>query len=136
LRSRVEDLGWLVSVLLERIAPRRRLAFSADAVRALYAYSWPLNIRELERTLATAVAVARDLIELTHISAAVRTAPAPAPDVDVEALSSEDRALRDALVAAMSRHDGNLAAVARELRKDPTQIRRWMKRFGLSREDK
>jgi DNA-binding NtrC family response regulator len=133
LRERREDLGLLIVTLLERIAPGRDVRFSADAVAALYAYDWPLNIRELERALAAAVAITKDRIELHHLPAALH-APAPVA-IDVGALSDEDRALRESLVAAIDRHDGNLAAVARDLGKDRTQIRRWMKRFGLSRDD-
>jgi DNA-binding NtrC family response regulator len=139
LRERREDLGLLVAALLERLAPGRDIAFAADAVAAIYAYRWPLNVRELERTLAAALAVARDRIELAHLPEAVRdpkSAAGAAPaKVDVESLSDEDRQLRDQLVDVIGRHDGNLAAVARELGKDRTQIRRWMKRFGLSRDD-
>lgn len=38
------------------------------------------------------------------------------------------------LRALFERHSGNVSAVARELGKDRTQIRRWLKRFGISRE--
>ena len=48
--------------------------------------------------------------------------------------TDEERSLRDQLAAAIQRHAGNLAAVARDLGKDRTQIRRWMKRFGLERD--
>jgi len=132
LRERAEDLALLVTALLARVASGRALTFSADAVMALYAYPWPLNIRELERALAAAAAVAKERIELHHLPAALR-ARVEMP-VEVEALSELDHALRDQLAAAMARHGGNLAAVARELGKDRTQIRRWMKRFGLDRE--
>jgi DNA-binding NtrC family response regulator len=128
LRARREDLGHLVATLL-----KRDVTFAADAVAALYTYDWPLNIRELERALAAATAVARDRIELAHLPTALREPAAPAR-VDEESLSPDDRALRDTLVAAIDRHAGNLAAVARDLGKDRTQIRRWMKRFGLSRD--
>jgi transcriptional regulator with GAF, ATPase, and Fis domain len=57
----------------------------------------------------------------------------PPPDVDLQALTSDERAQRESLLAAIERHGGNLAAVARELGKDRTQIRRWMKRFGIAR---
>jgi DNA-binding NtrC family response regulator len=141
LRDRREDLGLLVTLLLGRLGAGRDISFAADAVAALYSHSWPLNIRELERALAAALAVARDRIELDHlpVNLRVKLAPAaaatPAPSVDVSTLSPEDRALRDSLSASIDRHAGNLAAVARELGKDRTQIRRWMKRFGLSRDD-
>ncbi len=134
LRDRPEDLGMLVTALLDRAAPGRDVAFAADAVGALYAYGWPLNVRELERALAAAVAVARDRIELHHLPAALH-APAAVAAIDLSSLSDEDRAIRQSLVASVARHDGNLAAVARELGKDRTQVRRWMKRFGLSRDE-
>lgn len=123
LRERPEDLGHLISTLLAIVAPGRELAFAADAIAALYSYAWPLNIRELDRSLAAAAAVARDRIELAHLPPNVRTPVAP----------ETDDGLRDVLVASIARHDGNLAAVARELGRDRTQIRRWMKRFGLAR---
>jgi pSer/pThr/pTyr-binding forkhead associated (FHA) protein len=128
LRERREDLGLLVATLLDRLAPGRSIAFSADAVAAIYAHDWPLNVRELERALAAALAVASDRIELAHLPSAVRDASSAAPP------SHEDDEVRRRLVDSIARHDGNLAAVARELGKDRTQIRRWMKRFGLSRE--
>jgi DNA-binding NtrC family response regulator len=133
LRERREDLGHLTATLLQRIAVDRPTTFSADAVAALYACPWPLNIRELERALSAALAVARDRIELDHLRGIVRSGE-PTDAVDPAALSIEDSQLRDALTAAIARHGGNLAAVARELGKDRTQIRRWMKRFGLDRD--
>jgi DNA-binding NtrC family response regulator len=126
LRERREDLGHLISTLLLGLAPDRTVTFAADAVAALYAYAWPLNIRELERSLAAAIAVARDRIELPHLPPALRSPSSRAP-VD------EGATLQAQLVSALDRHGGNVAAVARELKKDRTQIRRWMKRFGLSR---
>ena len=134
LRDRPEDLGMLVSTLLGRLAPDRSVAFSADAAGALYAYAWPLNIRELERALAAALAVTRERIDLEQLPAALR-APRGATPIDPASLSADDRVIRDTLVAAIARHEGNLAAVSRELGKDRTQIRRWMKRFGLSRDE-
>ena len=129
LRERPEDLGPIASQLLSR---HRALPFSIDAVEALYAYRWPLNVRELERALAAAIAVAGERIELAHLPASLRAEPSPIVPVE---LDDADRALRDQLAAAIARHGGNLAAVAKELGKDRTQIRRWMKRFGLSRDD-
>jgi DNA-binding NtrC family response regulator len=136
LRSRREDLGHLISALLDKLAPERAIGFTADAVAALYMHTWPLNIRELERALAAALAVAKDRIELPHLPASVRAAPAAATAaVPVVAVPDNEEGLREALVAAIARHDGNLAAVARELGKDRTQIRRWMKKFGLGRDE-
>jgi transcriptional regulator of acetoin/glycerol metabolism len=121
LRDRREDLGLIIAKLLPR-----PVTFAADAVAALYAYDWPLNLGELERVLATATATG-DRIELAHLPPELRTSN--------RELSPDDRELKSRLIAAIERNTGNLAAVARELGKDRTQIRRWMKRFGLSRDD-
>jgi transcriptional regulator with GAF, ATPase, and Fis domain len=126
LRDRIEDLGFLTATLLDRIAPGRDIAFSADALAALYAHAWPMNIRELERALRAAVAVADDRIDLEHLPPAFAALPAPPKELD-----GDDEQVRQQLVAAMARHAGNISAVARELGKDRTQIRRWVKRFGL-----
>jgi DNA-binding NtrC family response regulator len=124
LRDRREDLAAIAIALLGKHT--RSVAFSADSIAALYAHGWPLNIRELERALAAALAVARERIELPHLPASVR-------EWRVTALRDDDAQLKARLEAALATHGGNLAAVARELGKDRTQIRRWMKRFGLSR---
>jgi transcriptional regulator of acetoin/glycerol metabolism len=42
-----------------------------------------------------------------------------------------DIALRDRLIELLTQHEGNLTAVAREMNKDRTQIRRWLRRFGI-----
>jgi DNA-binding NtrC family response regulator len=132
LRDRREDVGILISTLLDRLAPGRAIAFSAEAVGALYAYAWPLNIRELELALVAALAVTRqDRIDLDRLPITLEEERSqvepPQPDTEDE--------LHARLVASIARHGGNLAAVARDFGKDRTQIRRWMKRFGIVRGD-
>jgi transcriptional regulator with GAF, ATPase, and Fis domain len=124
LRDRIEDLGFLAATLLRRVAPDREIAFSADALGALYAHDWPMNIRELERVLGAAAAVADGRIDLEHLPPAFAQAPP-------KELDEDDEEIRRQLMAAMERHGGNISAVARDLGKDRTQIRRWVKRFGL-----
>ena len=126
LRERREDLGMIIASILERFAPRE-LTLSLEAAMAVYAYDWPLNVRELERVLVAAASVVHDRIEIGHLSSLLRKPHEPvAPPVD-------DGQLRERLASSIERHHGNLAAVARELCKDRTQVRRWMKRFGLAR---
>lgn len=138
LRDRPEDIGLLIAELLRRSEAAQpfgsTMAFFIDTVAALYAYDWPLNIRELERALSAASVFARGRIELSHLPAAVGSALDGDRVIDESALSSSDKELRDRLSALLAHHGGNLAEIARELKKDRTQIRRWMKRFGLRRE--
>src|SRR5467141_1945102 len=69
LRERREDFGLILSALMEKTGEMARdLIFSADAARALLLHSWPLNVRELEKCLASAVLLARDgRVELEHL---------------------------------------------------------------------
>lgn len=132
LRERREDLGWLIAMLLKKLHGDRAITFTMDAVSALYSYDWLMNIRELEHTLSAACLVSQ--VHLKHLPRSVRE-PATAPPAPVPSeLSPEDVQLRDSLVAAIDTHDGNLAAVARQLGRDRKQIHRWIKRFGLKRE--
>ena len=137
LRHRREDLGLIVKTLLKRLAPERPIVFSADAVSALYSHDWPLNVRELERALAAALAVATEgRIKLSHLPTAFATPGPPETPVPPVDLSPDERVLRDQLIEAITRHAGNITSVAREMGKDRTQIRRWMKRFGITRDVK
>ncbi|WP_428266862.1 sigma 54-interacting transcriptional regulator [Haliangium sp.] len=149
LRERREDLGLLISALLARVAAEpERVSFDPAAARALLAYRWPLNIRELENCLLAATALAdHGRIELTHLPEELRagadphaagrrthtgaeadddTPSPPAPELDEAQLGH-----RDELVALLREHAGNVSAVARASGKHRKQIQRWIKRYGL-----
>ena len=133
LRERMCDLGLLIADVLRAIAPDRAelLSFSAAAGRALARYRWPLNVRELEQTLALSAALAHDhLIDLPHLPEQVR-APAPEEQAPVSVLPRDEERLRAELVAHLEVASGNVSEVARAMGKARTQIHRWVKRFGL-----
>ena len=128
LRERREDLGLLAGALLRRLAPGRceRVRFDPGAARALFRYSWPLNVRELELSLATALALCGDgPIEPTHLPEAVRLGRA------AMAQPAGECAPRDELVALLQEHGGNVAEVARLFGKGRMQIHRWARRYGI-----
>ncbi len=132
LRKRREDLGMLVCALLNRIVPTDRvgsLSFTRPAIRALFEYEFPLNIRELEHFLRTAVALAGDgVIDVSHF-------PQLRETKDVFTLSEADAALRARLTNLLREHRGNVSAVARDMGKAPIQVRRWCRRFAVEIED-
>lgn len=132
LRERREDLGWLIATLLQGLQRSSEVTFAADAIAPLYQYEWPLNIRELERALAAA-SLGR-IVQVQDLPASIRQAGADEHRSE-QPLTSQEIALKHQLVASIRMHNGNLAAVARQLGKDRKQIQRWVKRFGLSRED-
>jgi transcriptional regulator of acetoin/glycerol metabolism len=86
---------------------------------------------------------ARDM-ELRHLPDAVQRAmegygteassPSlpPPPTTASARMQAPDEATMRALI---TRHRGNVTAMARELKKDRVQVHRWMKRYGLNPED-
>jgi DNA-binding NtrC family response regulator len=131
LRARREDLGLILGDLLRRaeIPGASDLRFAAAAGRRLFAYDWPLNIRELQQCLSVAAALApRGVIEAEHLPIASGAAPRP---VVVEHDLDDPESLRKTLVALLEQHRGNISYVARDLGKARMQIHRWMRRFDL-----
>ena len=126
LRARREDLETLIADLGQRVAGGRGLTLTAEAARALLAHDWPRNIRELERSLGAAVALAGDgEIDLVHLPGMGASEPGPAPEAD------DDDPRREQLVEALRAHHGNVSAAARALGRPRSQIQRWMRRWGL-----
>jgi len=134
LRDRMEDLGILIAALLDRLAGERPITFTPAAMRAMVQHDWPLNIRELEKCLTAAIALAEDgPILLEHLPPSVRRPRVPRPGTlpEIEPLSTEDLELREQLIELLTEHAGNVTAVAKVMTKGRMQIHRWAKRFGL-----
>jgi DNA-binding NtrC family response regulator len=132
LRERREDLGIVLGALLRKIAGERAASvrFTSEALGALLRHGWPLNVRELQKSLAGALALADDgHIELHHLPESVRAPrevkPAAAP------VREEDRQLREDLVARLRESHGNVTATAKAMNKARVQIQRWLRRFGI-----
>jgi DNA-binding NtrC family response regulator len=121
LADRRVDLGLM---LTEILPPTAQLA--AATARALFAYAWPRNVRELARALGRAVALA-GAAELgpAHLPDEVATARFEIPAT----LEADTR--RDELVTLLEKHRGNVSKVAGELGKLRQQVQRWLKRYGL-----
>jgi DNA-binding NtrC family response regulator len=123
LADRRVDLG----TMLAEIAPDAK--FAAAAVRALFAYGWPRNVRELVRALERAAALAgASEITLAHLPEEIATAKFTAEPV------APPDARRDELVALLEKHKGNVTKIAGELGRVRQQVQRWLKRYGLDPE--
>jgi len=136
LRDRREDLGLLVASILRKVTREPlSIRLSLAAGRALLAYQFPHNMRELERALAAAATVARDgVVELADLPEVFRGrkrgsagSAGPSPQ-----LNADDLKLRERLATLLEQHGGNLSAVARQMGKGRTQIQRWVKRYRLT----
>jgi two-component system, NtrC family, response regulator len=113
LHDRGEDIALLANAFLRRAgASRRRVQFTPEALRALMAYPWPGNIRELENKVSRALIMARGrMIEPADLD--LEAAPDERPPSLREA---RGQAERKALMAVLSRHRGNISQAARELK--------------------
>jgi DNA-binding NtrC family response regulator len=116
LRERKEDIGVLLASLFPDLE-----AIEVDAANDLLGYDWPLNVRELRQIVASARVLGGGApIGRAHVNPVVREAAEPSGGE-----------LRTRLVAELERSKGNVAAVARVFGKAPTQVHRWIRRFGL-----
>ena len=136
LRERVEDLGSIIAALLVKLAGDKadRVTFTPEAAQKLLSHDWPLNIRELRHTLASALVIANgSAIGVDHVAPsiagaiALRSEGAPPSSIDPD--------LKAQLAAALTTHRGNVAAVARVFGKAPMQIYRWLRQVGLDADD-
>jgi DNA-binding NtrC family response regulator len=143
LRARKVDLGLLIRRLLAKIPGGAQVELLPAALRAMLRYRWPHNIRELEKVLTTAVALAAGgVIDATHLAELVRRsapggppapAPRPVPAPAAAPAPSPDKR-RDRLIEALTRHHGNVVAVARELKVGRGQLYRVFKRHEIDAE--
>jgi transcriptional regulator with PAS, ATPase and Fis domain len=139
LRERREDMGIIVAALLRRIAGRDAAAVRVDpeAARALFAYDWPLNVRELENCLSAATVFASgSVIEPEHLPEEVRgiRPRRTTPPSGAGALSEDQLRHRREMTELLREHRGNVSAIARATGKDRKQIQRWIKRYLLDPE--
>jgi len=128
LRSRIEDLGALVAHFLRSSATRE---IEQPAFRALAMHDWPLNVRELEKIVATAAVLAGGTrpISLRDLPEPIaRAAVAPPAAARRAAGSSPTPAQIEDL---LRRYNGNVADVSRELGKHRAAVWRWMKKWGI-----
>jgi DNA-binding NtrC family response regulator len=136
LRDRMDDLGLLVASLIRRLFADRaeRVVLSIAAARAMFAHRWPLNVRELEQALRSAIVLAGErAVEVEDLPEQVRRAtwarePTPSEQKD-PAQANADR--REHLVALLEQNAGNVSAVARALGKTRAQVHRWIRRYAL-----
>jgi transcriptional regulator with PAS, ATPase and Fis domain len=142
LRDRKEDIALLVQHFLQKFANelgRAPMTMSQMAMRALMAYSWPGNIRQLENAIERAVALSggRSQIDATDLPPEVQQAEGPSPAFP--ALSFPDEGIdferfiadieREMIRRSLERTHGNKGAAARLLNLKRTTLVEKLKRL-------
>jgi len=150
LRERRVDIGILLAALLRgpRVRVPEGLRFRGAAARALVAYDWPNNVRELERCITASIALAEEgVIRVEDLPAMVAATPsrrwaasAIAAAASASALAPspifaddvrDGAELRRELEARLKETRGNVSEVARGMGKARHQVQRWLRRFAI-----
>jgi two-component system response regulator HydG len=133
LRERREDIPLLARHFLERATrregPPRR--WSVDALAKLLEHDWPGNVRELQNVVEQAAALAAGTEIRPSDVAFGGDGRATGPEKGVTLAEAVAAAERRAIEAALVRHGGDQARVARELGVSSTTLWRKMKRHGI-----
>ncbi len=140
LRERREEIPYLVAA-----ATTRDKAMHASLLEAALVRPWPGNVRELlvevrEATRVASADATSTQVEARHFApgaggsearaAADGVERSPSGDDD-DARRERERPTREAIVATLRTHGGNIARAARALVVHRTQLRRWMLRDGI-----
>jgi DNA-binding NtrC family response regulator len=139
LRERREDIPILVRHFIEKFAVGQQIQFSQGAMRALMAYQWPGNVRQLENAVERAVTLSagRTEIDVEDLPPEVQAAPEEtmAPFVDFPESGLDLPAYlasieRDLIRRSLDRTGGNRNKAAELLRIKRTTLVEKLKRQG------
>jgi len=144
LHERKEDVHVLARSFLAR-AGRPSYALSFPFMTGLLHHDFPYNVRELEACIKRSVALSEGPVLGSEVLPdAVKEAmndygkghsilpSSPSPPLRVAEPSALAVPSELELRALLVEHQGNVAAVGRELGKARMQIHRWMKRYGIA----
>jgi DNA-binding NtrC family response regulator len=130
LRDRRDDVPLLAAYFLRRYAARYKKAvdkFHPDAMRALLAYGWPGNIRELDHTVERAVLLATgDTVRPGDLS--LRGPGEGGGRLEDMSLEDVEKLL---IQKALARHGGNVSVAAKALGLSRSAMYRRLERYGL-----
>ena len=127
LRERPEDIPLLIEHSIKKFAKEAPVEVSPDAMKALRAYRWSGNVRELENVMQRAVLLARaGMIEAAHLPEEFLSASSPRSDV---ALSLEE--VEKLHIKRVLQQVKDYQQAAETLGIDPATLWRKRKKYGL-----
>lgn len=141
LRERRDDIPLLTKHFLTKFAPESQPQVSQEAMRALMAFSWPGNVRQLENAIERIVTLSSgrrevDLVDLpTELQVVNRPVSAPYVDFPDEGLDMPaylESIERDLIRRSLDRTSGNRNKAAELLRIKRTTLVEKLKRLGAN----
>jgi DNA-binding NtrC family response regulator len=157
LRERIEDLGRLAGFFLRGVDR----AFDTDAFHALCLHDWPHNVRELQKVVAEAeiLNAGTASISFEHLPESITSLIEPTSDLadggaDRDDPAPNDGAVQDPfdpavktartrrpapsaeeLIRLLEQYQGNVAHVARHLKRQYAVVWRCIQRYGIVADD-
>lgn len=136
LRERGKDILILAEHFCQQTATRyglKAITLTDEAKKALMAYPWPGNIREMKHLIERAVLLCVDGV-LTEQALMLNTSNRSSSDVDLQGLESMtlDQAEQYMLEAALRRTSNNVSEAARQLGITRMAMRYRMQKYNLS----
>ena len=138
LRERRDDIPLLVTHFLEKFSPEGGMHVSQAAMRALMAYSWPGNVRQLENAIERSVALGagRNEIDIADLPPEVQAMPQATatpfvefPDEGLDLPAYLSSIERDLIMRSLERTGGNRNKAAELLRIKRTTLVEKLKRL-------
>jgi len=140
LRERREDIPLLLDHFIERINLKQSKQIkkvSSSALKTLFDYDFPGNVRELENIIEHATILTKGIeIQSRHLPSYLARKHEPSSAAaslpQGEDMSVLDNVERDLIVRALERHRGRTAAAAKELGVHRSTLWRKIKRYGIA----
>ena len=139
LRDRRDDIPVLAQHFLEKFAPGQQIQISQGAMRALMAYPWPGNVRQLENAIERAVTLGsgRKEIDVVDLPPEIQDVPQPMstpfvefPEDGLDLPAYLTSIERDLIQRSLERTGGNRNRAAELLRIKRTTLVEKLKRLG------
>ncbi len=126
LRERPEDIPLLIQYFLKKFGKDNVVEISPEAMKALRAYRWSGNVRELENVMERAALLAQDgVVDLSHLPEEVRLAA----EKPAYALSLEE--VEKLHLKRVLQHAKDYDEAAQILGIDPATLWRKRKKYGF-----
>jgi DNA-binding NtrC family response regulator len=141
LRDRRDDIPLLVKHFLAKFAPESQPRVSQEAMRALMAFAWPGNVRQLENAIERAVTLSsgRKEIDIGDLPPELQNSAAPTsapyvdfPDEGLDMPAYLESIERDLIRRSLDRTSGNRNRAAELLRIKRTTLVEKLKRLGAN----